>query len=121
MTFKVYVKTDKNNNIKQINSSFCLENTSNWIEIDEGDGVRYMHAQTQYLSGEVITKDGILRYKLADGKAQERTEEEIEADRVLILPPPPSLEERVESLEQAGGSAVWDEMAAAIREGVNSV
>lgn len=118
--YHVYVQTDEQGRITAVNSSAFVP--AEWgTEIDSGFGDKYHHAQGNYFSGGLYTQDGIPRYKLADGKAQERTEEEIEADRALIPPPPPSLEERVESLEQAGGSAVWDEMAAAIREGVNSV
>lgn len=38
--------------------------------------------------------DGIPLYKYVDGAVQERSPEEIEADRALIPPPPPSLEEQ---------------------------
>ncbi len=41
------------------------------------------------------TMDGIPLYKYVDGAVQERSEEEIDADRALIPPPPPSEMERL--------------------------
>ena len=120
--YDVYVKVDDNNRIVQINSNAFISDFSDWILIESGVyGDRGHHAQGNYFPQPIYTDDGIPRYKLADGQAQERTEEEIEADRALIPPPPPSLAERVEALEGGGGAAVWDEMAAALREGVNEV
>mgnify|MGYP000808692773 CR=1 FL=1 len=118
--YHVYVQTDEHGRIIAVNSSAFVPES--WgTEIDQGWGDKHHHAQGNYLPQPVYTDDGIPRYKLADGQAQERTEEEIEADRALIPPPPPSLAERVEALEESGGAAVWDEMAAALREGVNEV
>ena len=118
--YHVYAQTDEHGRIIAVNSSAFVP--AEWgTEIDSGFGDKYHHAQGNYFPQPVYTDDGIPRYKLADGQAQERMEEEIEADRVLIPPPPPSLAERVEALEGSGGAAVWDEMAAALREGVNEV
>lgn len=41
------------------------------------------------------TMDGIPRYKYTAGAVQQRSEEEIEADRALIPPPPPSEMEKL--------------------------
>lgn len=41
------------------------------------------------------TMDGIPLYKYVDGTVQKRSEEEIEADRALIPPPPPSEMEKL--------------------------
>ena len=38
----------------------------------------------------MFTMDGIPLYKYVDGAVQKRSEEEIEADRAMIPPPPPS-------------------------------
>lgn len=120
--YHVYVQTDEQGRITAVNSSAFV--SSDWgTEVDSGFGDRFHHAQGNYFSGGLYTQDGIPRYKLVDGAAQERTEEEIEADRAAIPAPPPTIEERLEALESGGSSsaAVWDEMAAAVREGVNEL
>ena len=120
--YHVYVQTDEQGRIIAINSSAFV--SAEWgTEIDSGLGDKYHHAQGNYFPRPIYTRDGIPRYKLVDGVAQERTEEEIEADRAAIPAPPPTIEERLEALESGGSSsaAVWDEMAAAVREGVNAV
>lgn len=59
-----------------------------WTEIDEGTGDRYNLCQSNYFPGGLYTDDGIPRYNLRDGKPMERTEDEIQADRAAIVPPP---------------------------------
>lgn len=86
----VYVKIDNSNRIIDINSNVFLSDTSDWAEIDEGVGDKYTLCQSNYFDGGVYTSDGIPRYKLADNKAVERTEEEINADRLA-----PSKSEKV--------------------------
>ena len=46
---KVYVKTDEQGRIVAINSEIFLEEVSGWIEVDEGEGDQYAHAQGHYL------------------------------------------------------------------------
>lgn len=86
----VYVQTDEQGRITAVNSSAFVPD--DWgTEIDSGFGDKYHHAQGNYFPQPIYTDDGIPRYKLVDGAAQERTEEEIEADRdaipVPIVPP----------------------------------
>lgn len=81
-SYAVYVKVNSKSQIVAVNSSAFLTNADGWIEIDEGTGDRYRHAQGNYLPGALYTKDGIPRYKLVDGQPVERTEEEIQADRL---------------------------------------
>lgn len=84
--YHVYVQTDGQGCILAVNSSAFVP--AEWgTEIDSGLGDKYHHAQGNYFSGGVYTEDGIPRYKLADGEAQERTEEEIQADRDAIPGP----------------------------------
>ena len=119
--YDVYVKVDEQNRIVQINSNAFISDFSDWILIESGVyGERGHHAQGNYFPQPVYTDDGIPRYKLVDGKAQERTEEEIQADRDALPPAPPTISERVTALENKGDE-IWSTMAQAIKEGVNEV
>lgn len=100
--YAVYVRTDDRGRITAINSSAFV--SPDWgTEIDSGLGDKYHHAQGHYLDGPLYTDDGIPRYKLEDGQAVERTEEEIAADRALLPEPEPTeaekLRRRVAELE----------------------
>jgi len=95
----VYVKADDQNRITAINSSAFLPDPSGWVEIDNGYGDRYHHAQGNYFDQPIRDMHGICRYKLEDGKPVERTQEEMDAD--LVVPEDkPSLESRVTTLEE---------------------
>lgn len=88
--YHVYVQTDEQGRIIAVNSSAFVP--AEWgTEIDQGRGDKHHHAQGNYFPQPIYTDDGIPRYKLVDGEAQERTEEEIQADRdaipVPIVPP----------------------------------
>lgn len=74
--YKVYVKFDNNGIITAINSSAFLSDTTNWTEIDEGDGDKYHHAQNNYLTAGLVDENGIYNYKLVDGTLVLRTEED---------------------------------------------
>lgn len=92
--YRVYVQTDEGGRITAINSNAFVP--AEWgTEIDSGFGDKYHHAQGNYFPGGVYTDDGIPRYKLVEGKAQERTEEEIQADRDAIPAPPPTVQEQL--------------------------
>ena len=74
----VYIKTDSNSNITDINSDVFINDTDGWIKIDEGVGDKYTHAQGNYLSKGLTTENGIYRYKYIDNKVVEKTYKEIE-------------------------------------------
>ena len=74
--YTVYAKTDDRNVIIAINSSAFLTDTTNWMEIDEGEGDKYHHAQNNYLTAGLTDENGIFNYKLTDGKPLLRTAEE---------------------------------------------
>lgn len=98
-SYIVYVLTDQKACIVAVDSSAFLPDPSGWVEIDSGYGDRYHHAQGNYFDQPIMDERGIWRYKLSDGKAVERTQEEMDAD--WIEPEPiPTLEQRVETLEQ---------------------
>lgn len=97
----VYIKTDSQNRVTVVNSSAFLSDPTGWIMIDEGEGDRYTHAQSNYFPLPLTTEDGTYRYKLVDGVAVERTAEEMAADIHPAATSSPTLQERVEALEAA--------------------
>ena len=92
-SYRVFVLTDERNRIIDINSDAFLADPFGWTQIDEGVGDRFHHAQNNYLPGPKYDERGIPRYKLQDGKAVERTPEEIDADYT-----PPEVEPTAEEL-----------------------
>ena len=80
--YSVYIKTDDVGRITAINSDAFLDNTDDWHLIDSGYGDKYHHAQGNYLPLPIVNEQGILRYKLVDGKVVERTIENMEADHI---------------------------------------
>lgn len=75
----VYVRTDENGVITDINSSAFVDGEE-WTEIDRGGGDRCHHAQGHYLDGDLMDEAGVYNYKLVAGAVTERTEEERAAD-----------------------------------------
>ena len=96
---KVYVLTDKNGRLIRCEGGYTTPtDIAGWVQIDEGIGDRYNLCQSHYFGGGLYTDDGIPRYKLVDGQAVERTEEEIGADRAALPPPPPTTAELLDIL-----------------------
>ena len=105
---KVYIQTDINKTVAAINSSIFLQDITGWIEIDEGSGDKYAHAQSQYLEKGLMDEKGRYNYKY-DTSLLALTEAEKE---VLFPPatPQPTVEDfnlemdyRVTMLEIIGG------------------
>lgn len=71
--YKVYIKIDGDNNIVEINSSAFLADTSGYIEIDEGTGDKYHHAQNYYLEKPLVDGHGRNNYQFINGKVVEVT------------------------------------------------
>lgn len=69
--YKVYIKTDENGCITAVNSSAFIEDVSGWLEIDEGYGDKYHHAQGNYLPKPIMTEEGQYRYKYISGEVIE--------------------------------------------------
>ena len=97
----VYVKTSDSSCITAVNSSAFLLDTTGWVEIDRGYGDKYHHAQGNYFTQPISTMGGAYRYKLVDGVPVECSEEEIAEQEEALKPvPTPTLESRVETLEE---------------------
>lgn len=79
----VYAKTDAFNRIISVNSSEFV--SPDWGEqIDEGYGDPYLHAQGNYFPKPIYTQDGFPRYKLENRVPVERTQEELDAERLPV-------------------------------------
>lgn len=101
--YKVYVLPDAENRITAINSDAFLPDLTGWVQIDEGEGDKYHHAQGNYFPLPIVDERGIYRYKLDNGAAVERTAEEMDADYVEPVEPEPEpsdLEARVGAMEE---------------------
>lgn len=88
-SYLVFALTDERDRILDINSDAFLADTAGWVQIDEGTGDRYHHAQGNYFPKPKFDERGIPRYAYVpdgDPKWRERTKEEMDADYV---PPEP--------------------------------
>lgn len=76
--YKVYVKLNEDKCITSVNSEIFLSNEEMQAmkNIDEGEGDKYVHAQSQYLEKGLIDKYGRYNYKFTEGKIVEISEDE---------------------------------------------
>lgn len=74
---KVFIKTDDKNRVTAVDSELFIYDRTGWVQIDEGDGDRFAHAQGNYLPKPLTDDNGIYRYKYADGAVMERSAEEM--------------------------------------------
>ena len=80
--YQVLIKIDEEDRITEVTSNE-FASMDGWIQIDEGAGDRYHHAQGNYFPGPLYDARGIPRYAyVPDGnpKWRERTQEEMDAD-----------------------------------------
>ena len=112
----VYAQINANSYITSVNSSAFMTDTTGLVEIDRGNGDKYHHAQGNYFPLPIITDGGAYRYKLVDGKPLECTAEEIAEQEDALQP------EHTPAEPESGMSedAIWDAMATAYHEGVQS-
>lgn len=97
---RVYIKIDSKNRITAVNSEIFISDTSGWVEIDNGDGDRFTHAQGNYLPMPLTDENGVYRYKYENGAVRERSADEMAAD----LPTPEisiTTEQRLSAMENA--------------------
>lgn len=73
---KVYVKLNENKQVTSINSEIFLSNEEmqSMTNIDEGEGDKYAHAQSQYLEKGLTDEYGRYNYKYVEGKVVEVAE-----------------------------------------------
>lgn len=69
----VFVRTNADGIITDINSSAFVDNTTDWVQIDSGTGDKYHHAQGNYLEKSLTDNKNLYNYKLVDGKVIERS------------------------------------------------
>ena len=76
--YKVYVKLNEDKCITLIDSEIFLtdEEMQGMTNIDEGEGDKFVHAQSQYLEKGLIDKYGRYNYKFTEGKLVEISEDE---------------------------------------------
>ena len=75
--YKVYVSL-QDGYITSINSEIFLsqEEIQTMTEIDQGQGDKYAHAQSQYLEKGLVDENGRYNYKYVEGKVVEVVEKE---------------------------------------------
>lgn len=86
---KVYIQHDEKNRVTNINSEIFIQDLTDWIEIDEGDGDKYAHAQGSYLEMPLIADDGTHNY-MYDDSIRLATEDEHEVERSEFPPEEPT-------------------------------
>lgn len=96
--YRVYIKVNESGYITAINSSAFMSDTTDWVEINSGNGDRFRHAQGNYLNKPI--KDGLGRYNFK--YVNDVVSEVPEADKPEVEPSnSPSAEERLTELEAA--------------------
>lgn len=86
--YKVYIKTDVNDCIIDINSSAFLDSVDGWIEIDSGTGDKYHHAQGNYFDNYLFDDSylyPVANYAYENGVIRVRTTEEKKQDVEAML------------------------------------
>ncbi len=81
---QVYGRCDEAGNILEVGSSVFLADTEGWVQIDEGEGDRYAHAQSNYFSGPLLDDFGVPLYRVVGGRAKERPPGDMDADRAAV-------------------------------------
>lgn len=97
---RVYIKIDSENRITAVKSEIFISDTSDWVEIDNGDGVRFVHAQGNYLPKPITDENGVYRYKFENGAICERSEGEMAADMPVPEPTPPTNAELAQAIAE---------------------
>lgn len=85
----VYVLTDEAGRVLRLEGEYTIPaDLTGWTLIEEGEPCDRLNlAQTHYLDKPLFTRDGLYRYKMADGAVVERSEEDLEAERAKLPRP----------------------------------
>lgn len=106
---KVYAIIDSNNTIKRIesdiSSTYIDFTDGKWIEIDEGYGDKFAHAQNEYLDGSIYDMLGRPNYKYVDGEIIKLSDK----DKLLLFP---------DNSNDASINTTEDKEKASIMEGI---
>lgn len=108
--FIVYVKPNDIGYITDVDSSAFLSDTTGWVEIDRGIGIKYRYAHGDYFPRPIETIGGAYRYKLVDGVPTECTAEEIAAQ-----------EEANKHIPVEPERSMWEELDEAYQSGIDSI
>ena len=100
---RVFIKTDSKNRITAVDSEIFISDTSGWVEIDNGDGDKFAHAQGNYLPKPLTDENRIYRYKYENGVISERSADEMAADMPAPAPVPPSNAELAAAIAELAG------------------
>ena len=97
---RVYIKNDSENRVTAVKSEIFISDTSDWVEIDNGDGIRFVHAQGNYLPKPITDENGVYRYKFENGEIAERSADEMAADTPIPEPEPPTNAELAQAIAE---------------------
>lgn len=103
--YKVYIKTDADNNITHCDGGITLSNItdiSEWTLLSEGNDIRHGFCQAHFFEGGLLTHDFISRYKYVGGECVLRSEEEIEEERRSRHAPYDEREDMANALDMLG-------------------
>ncbi len=67
----VYIKTNSDGYITEVGSDIFIKDFTGWIKIDEGDGDKYAHAQSQYFDKPLVSENGNYNYKFENSIVKE--------------------------------------------------
>ena len=84
--YTVYARVDSKGVVVDVNSDFFIKDFSGWIPLERGNGIRFMHAQNNYLSQPLRDIKGSANYKIIDGKIVARSIEEKSSDNTDYTP-----------------------------------
>lgn len=59
----VYIKTNSDGYIIEVGSDIFIKDLTGWTKIDEGNGDKYAHAQSQYFDKPLVDELGNYNYK----------------------------------------------------------